>query len=119
MNDCVKLYKNGGFYSAFEESALVIFALFGYKIVNNRVGFPLGSYEKVKSKLEEHKINYQNVVDNIIKDFQEDNSFLTYVEIGKKKFDYKYRIDNILEKLESLSENKIDDIINYIEDITK
>lgn len=119
MNNYVKLYRNGGFYSCFEESAFVLHALFGYKIINSKVGFPIKSYEKVINKLEELNISYQNVADNISKDFGNDNSFLTYLEQGKKKFDYNYRIDRILDKLDNLNEEDIDNIINSIEEVIK
>ena len=56
MNKSVDLLKNGGFYSVFGDSCYIMLYLFGYKIIDNRVGFPLSAYDKVINKLEELKI---------------------------------------------------------------
>ena len=37
----VKLYKKGGFYHCYNDDSYIISYLFDYKIINNRVGFPI------------------------------------------------------------------------------
>lgn len=37
----VKLYKKGGFYHCYNDDSYIIGYLCDYKIINNRVGFPI------------------------------------------------------------------------------
>ena len=83
MNELI-LRKNGGFYSVYGDDCYILFYLLGYKIVGDKVGFPISAYNKV-------------------------------IELGKNKCKLKYRIDNIIEKMNLLNEEDIDNILSYIE----
>ncbi|MBO4601181.1 MAG: hypothetical protein J5634_02985 [Bacilli bacterium] len=54
----VLFFKSGNFYVSFFKDAEVLKKLFDYKIINDRVGFPLSSLNKVLNKLDNEKINY-------------------------------------------------------------
>ena len=56
--ECVVIRKVGGFYSAFDDDAIIISYLAGYKIVSGRCGFPINSLNKVTNLLGDNKINY-------------------------------------------------------------
>lgn len=117
MNKNIELHKNGGFYSVFGESTYILYYLFNYRIIENRVGFPISAHDKVISKLEELNINYIDTFANITKNYKKRNRFNEFVEKGKKKYSLIYRINEINKKLELLTEDKIDNILNYIETI--
>lgn len=101
----VLLVKIGSFYHAYGKDAIILSYLFNYKIkIQENIytcGFPLASYKKVISKLEDKKINYLMVDrrNNYEKDEENDNKNLnTYEEIYKIAHIYircKKRIDNI------------------------
>lgn len=114
--DKVVLNKHGGFYLVFGDASFVIHYFFGYKIKEGEsVGFPLRRYDAIIDKLEELNINYSVPVNNIDKDFGKKNRFDEFVIKGKKKFDIGFRIDQILIKLEKLSEEDIDKVIDFVE----
>lgn len=50
--------KRGKFYASYDDDAYVLFALLGYKIVRNRVGFQVESIGKVTNILEGNHVNY-------------------------------------------------------------
>lgn len=115
MNKNIEIFKNGGFYSVFGDSAYVMHYLFNYKIIDNRVGFPKSAYDRVINKLEELNINYVDSVNNKNKDFKKKNKYNEFVLKGKKKYNVTFRINSIMEKLDTLSEDKIDEILSFIE----
>lgn len=59
----VIMYKSGAFYKSFGKDAYILSSIFCYQMKTLEqnipsVGFPLKSIMKVRSKLEEMKINY-------------------------------------------------------------
>ncbi len=59
MNDIVKLRKQGKFYTAYEDDALALSEITGYRVVNGRLGFPVNSLGKVSELLNDSKVNYK------------------------------------------------------------
>lgn len=116
MNKSVDLLKNGGFYSVFGDSCYIMLYLFGYKIIDNRVGFPKSAYDKVVNKLDELCINYNDPIEGVNKDFKKKNKYNEFVVKGKNKYSITTRINGIIDKLSSLSESELDSILSYIED---
>ena len=112
MNELI-LRKNGGFYSVYGDDCYILSYLLGYKIVSDKVGFPISAYNKVINILEENNINYKS--DKNVYNCRKKNRYNKVIELGKKKCKLKYRIDNIIEKMNMLSEEDIDKILNYIE----
>lgn len=116
MKNSVEIFKNGGFYSVYNNDTYILYYLFGYKIIDNRVGFPLKAYDKVINKFDDLKISYCNKNSNEEKNFKKLNKYNYYLEKGKSKYSLSYRIDKVLSKLICLSEADIDSILKYIED---
>ena len=56
--ECLVLIKNGSFYITFCDDALILNYLFNYKVINNKVGFPISNLDKVLSKLDSNNISY-------------------------------------------------------------
>ena len=48
----VEIFKNGWFYSLYNNDTYIFYYLFGYKIIDNRVKFSLSAYDKIINKLE-------------------------------------------------------------------
>lgn len=102
--DYVIFIKCGNFYEVFENDALIINDLFGYKIkrFSNtfKAGFPVSKLDDITFKLNDLKVNYLviNPCDNIVGKFN-DNTY----------HKYKFNIDKI-----RLNFFKLDKIIAYI-----
>ena len=50
-------------------------------------------------------------------DFKRKNKYSYFVLKGKSKYSLKNRVNAIVSKLDILDENKIDEILNYIEEM--
>lgn len=115
MKNNVEIFKNGGFYSVYNNDKYIFYYLFGYKIIDNRVGFPLSAYDKVINKLEELKIDYENKSLDVCKKFKKLNKYNYFLEKGKSKYSLNFRLNKTLLYIEKLEEKEIDEIISYIE----
>lgn len=113
----IVLRKSGGFYVVFGDDSIIFYYLFKYKIVGDRVGFPIKSIDKVLNKLNECKINYKIINTDINVNFKLKNNYNKYLDLGKKKYSLDYRINSIIDKLELLDEKDIDKIISFIEGV--
>lgn len=125
----IMLFKSGTFYKAFGKDAYILGAMFNYNIhiVNENVttcGFPITAEKRVRTKLEESKINYK-IIDprNDYKvDISEDYKNLNnYEDEFKKDFTIikqKKVITRITEELTLYIDNpNFKEIIRKIEDI--
>lgn len=94
-SEYIVLIKSGNFYLTFGDSAKIMNYLFSYQIINEKLGFPLNSLDKVSDLLNTKKINYLIYDDDSnTYDFGEDNKYLdTLNEV--EQFDY----NNLLEKM--------------------
>lgn len=117
MNNSVELLKNRGFYSVFGESCYIMLYLFNYKIIDNRVGFPKSAYDKVINKLESLNINYSDPISGVKKDFKRKNQYNNFVKKGKDRYSIVNRVNSIISSLSNLSEDKLDNILKYIEGV--
>ncbi|MBR1413508.1 MAG: hypothetical protein IJ574_02410 [Bacilli bacterium] len=108
--------KVGKFYQVFDDDAVILWYLFGYRIINRRVGFPISAQNKVLTILEEKKIHYQIILNdeeiNFKKGINHYNNTLNDALIARDK---NRNIDILIKKIENLNEEKIDKIVNYIE----
>ena len=123
------MYKSGSFYKAFGKDAYILSAMFDYsiKMVNQNIpvcGFPLSSIMKVRSTIEEKKINYmilnpRNNYDVEIKeDFRNLNNFHKEFETSYTKTKRKKKITHIVEELKVIiDEPCFKEKIRKIEDI--
>ena len=115
----VVIRKAGGFYNVFDDDAIIISCLTGYKVVGGRCGFPINSLSKVTNLLDNNSINYivrDNMEDIEKKNFKKKNKYITILETGKKKFNIDYRVKDIMDKLNKLSYDKLNSLLDMIED---
>lgn len=112
----VTLKKLGGFYSAYNEDAYILFYLFHYNIKNNKAGFPLSAYNKVINCLEENNINYiVDGKDNEKRDFKKKNRYQFIVEKGKKLYEREQRANTLYTEISNLKESEVDGLLTLIE----
>ena len=118
MRSSVVIRKAGGFYYTFDDDAMIISYLTGYKISGDRCGFPLNSLSKVTNLLEDNSINYlvkEKMEEVDRREFKKNNKYNKMLDKGKKKFSIDYRINSIMEKLNELSYDELDELLSVIE----
>ncbi len=113
----IKLYIKGGFYYCYGNDSIIISYLCNYKIINNRVGFPICGINKVINILIDNKLDYiiynkNNIIDKYI---NKDNRYDNILIKAKSSIDINNRISNIVNNLKKLDNNKLDNILDYIE----
>lgn len=114
----VILRKTGGFYSAYDNSALIIGYVCNFKVKNGKTGFPLSSIEKVTSLLESYKVNYiikEKEKEVSKKDFKSSNKYDSYLKKGRMKNNINVRVDNILKEINNYSYKEADELLTIIE----
>lgn len=119
----VILFKSGSFYISFDEDSIILNKLFNYKIINLKnnikIGFPLNSIDLVLRKLEKLRINYV-IIDNkniINQKEYEDNNFSKFTSSVFEIISINSRIEKIIEKLNSIDNDSIKDILGKIESV--
>ena len=126
--EAVMLYKAGTFYHCYGKDAYILSGMFDYLLKSNgnivECGFSINAINKVKSKLEEYKINYLllDPRNNYYVDEENDNKNLNeYNKYFKKCYiqvKNKNEIRKITERLELLVENEnFKNIIRKLEDV--
>lgn len=117
------LFKSGSFYISFDEDSIILNKLFNYKIINLKnnikIGFPLNSIDLVLRKLEKLRINYV-IIDNkniINQKEYEDNNFSKFTSSVFEIISINSRIEKIIEKLKSIDNDSIKDILGKIENV--
>ena len=113
----VKIRKSGTFYNVFDDECYILYFFFHYSIKNDKVGFPKSSLNKVINGLEEFKISYEVIGEDIKNNFKNLNKYQKYVKLGKEKYNKDIKYANIMEKLMTTNEKKIDKILETIEEI--
>lgn len=104
--------KAGNFYSVFDDDATILHSLFKYKIKDGRVGFPIGSIDKVVNKLKELHIDYK--LDNVNTHF-DDNKYDYYLVESKNKESLDYKIEEIINKINEADYNELNQLIELID----
>ena len=118
MGSSVVIRRSGGFYYVFDDDAMIISYLTGYKVSGDRCGFPLNSLSKVTNLLEDNSINYlvkEKMEEVDRREFKKNNKYGKILDKGKKKFSIDYRINSIMEKLNELSYDELDELLDVIE----
>ena len=113
----IKIRKNGTFYAVYGEDTYILYFLFDYKIKNDKVGFPKSALNKVINVLEENKINYEVIGEDLKNSFKNLNNYLKYVKSGKEKYNKAIYYENIKDKIKKVSPQKLDKILSTIETI--
>ena len=114
MSSTVVIRKNGGFFCVYGGDAFIFYYLFGYKIVDDKVGFPKSALNRVVNLLQEKTINYE--LEGELVNYKKRNNYDKFVKSGRKKHSLDFRIKDIMSRLENLSEKDIDKILDYIEE---
>ncbi len=116
----IKIYKSGTFYNAFGDDGYIIHEVLGYKYVEskNGVGFPASAYQKVKNKLEELKLSYEVYeAKNLVDSFKGINElYHKYLKKALKNIRAEERISYLKEKIDNLSVEELEKLIEGIED---
>ena len=111
------LNSNGLFYETYNEDAMIIHFLFGYKINKKKASFPISSKNKVINILENKKINYKindNNNETEKKDFKNLNCYQKTLDKAYKISFREKKLNNILRKLKKLDSEKLEELVNII-----
>lgn len=104
--------KFGGFYSVYDDDAIIMHYLFNYKVKDSRVGFPINSINKIIDKLKEVHIDYKLEDDKVT---FKDNQYDYYLAESKNKITLDNRVDEIINKINKLDFNKLNELITIID----
>ena len=113
----IKIRKSGTFYNVFDDDCYILYLLFNYNIKNYKIGFPKSALNKVINKLDELKINYEVIGEDLKGNYKKLNKYLKFLELGKVKYNKDINYQNIMDKLNNISEDKHDKILMTIESI--
>ena len=119
MKESIVIRKSGGFYSVFDDDAIVVNYLTGYKVVNGKLGFPLNSLDKVINLLEDNKINYivrEGMKEVVSKNYKKNNKYGKVLDKGKKKYDIDYRVSSIIDKINNLDYDRLCKLLDSVEE---
>ena len=111
----VKIRKSGTFYQVFDEDSYIFYYLFNYKIKNNKVGFPKSVFNKVINILDDKKINYEVIGENINNNFKNLNKYNKYKELGFNKYNHDIHYSNLIDKVKNINEDKLNKLLDIIE----
>lgn len=113
---------SGKFFEVYDYDAFMFNYLFDYKILQNvktyKCGFPDSSITKITNKLSDLKISYQIIYrgrNPHVKDFKKINQYSKYKLIALQKLDIKERMDALVEKVKSLSEEQAKKVMLELE----
>ena len=122
------LFKIGSFYCAYNKDAYIMSYIFKYKIRDKKdekeCGFPIGSIDKIKARLEQEKINYvlvetkngANITEKV--DLEENNKYNEFYVRARSYVNYKLRIDNVYKLLlDIIDEKDFRKILEKVEEI--
>lgn len=113
---------SGKFFEVYGYDAFMFGYLFDYKVLQNgktyKCGFPDSSITKITNKLSDLKISYQIIYrgrNPFVKDFKKINQYSKYKLIALQKLDVKERMDALVEKVKSLSEEQAKKVMLELE----
>lgn len=114
------LRKNGNFYHAYDEDALIIKYLCNYRVINGRAGFPLSAFNKVIGVLEEEYINYTIKGEEEVneKKFKNKNKYKKILAKANLNNENLIKIEEINERLGKLSYQELLKVISFMEGFT-
>lgn len=111
---------DGLFYRVYGDDAIILNYFFGYKITKgNIVSFPEEAYSKVKNMLIGKGISLQiNSKDNrlLLICFVKGNNYYKYLDIALENYNLNNKIENLINKIKDLNQNKLNNLLSLIED---
>ena len=118
MKRFLTLRKNALFYEVYDDDAVILNYLLGYKNIKGRVGFPINAFSKVINILEDKKINYKIIDEQEeVKDFKNLNQYLNILAKASDKVEVNNKINKILDKLKTFDEGTLYEILKKVESI--
>lgn len=118
MKRFLTLRKNALFYEVYDDAAVILNYLLGYKNIKGRVGFPINAFSKVINILEDKKINYKIIDEQEeVKDFKNLNQYLNILAKASDKVEVNNKINKILDKLKTFDEGTLYEILEKVESI--
>ncbi len=118
----VKIYKAGTFYNVYGEAGLILYYLLGYKFVEPKmaVGFPVSALAKVIHTLEDENISYAIYEHNKVVSEHKgiSKNFLKVIKKAREQLDIEKRVNILRDKINSFSLDKLEKIIEQIENET-
>ncbi len=108
----ITISKKGGFYNVYNNDCYILYYLFNYKVINNKLGFPISTLPKVISTLENKKINYS--IENKEEKSFINNDYLKYLKLGKEKYNITQTKKTFEEKIKRLSKKQTNELFNLI-----
>ena len=118
MKRFLTLRKNALFYEVYDDDAVILNYLLGYKNIKGRVGFPINAFSKVINILEDKKINYKIIDEQEeVKDFKNLNQYLNILAKASDKIEVNNKINKILDKLKTFDEGTLYEILEKVESI--
>lgn len=103
-SDKIVFIRRGCFYYCLFRDSYIISYLFDYKVINDKLSFPINNINKVCKKLRELDIGY--VVDNDI-EYGDSEIYNMYLKLGYDRVRINYLINDINKILNKLDINKL------------
>ena len=115
----VRLYKSGKFYNAFGDEGMILHELLGYKYIEykNSVGFPESAINKVKGKLDSVNISYSIYEKNNLLEEHKgiDKNYKIVLSKALKNYDLEKRLTRLKEKINGLTTEELERIVDNLE----
>ncbi len=110
----VVLVKYGNFYKAYENDAILLWGLFGYRVIDGKISFPLSVFGTVVSKLTRLGMNVVVVKnENDINNYRSNSNDNTYENYRLDALN-KYETDGKVNEIKLIVEDKIKtSYVNY------
>ncbi len=113
------LIKEGIFYKSFNDDAIIIWYIFGYKLIDNHIGFSSSVYNKVIDKLKEIEINFL-VIDKdsiLLINNKDEEVYNLYLKLSIKKIKKKQKEEELINKIKSISDDNYDKINEFLDNL--
>lgn len=107
--DTLILIKNGRFYNAYKDDAIILNYLFGYKVLKDqKAGFPETVLNKIINTLEDKKINYQIITKDYNPKIKKYDNLNNYKKVLEKALSFSKVQDRVVRLQEEI--NNITDL---------
>lgn len=107
--DTLIMIKNGRFYNAYKDDAIILNYLFGYKVLKDqKAGFPETVLNKVINTLEDKKINYQIITKDYNPKIKKYDNLNNYKKVLEKALGFSKVQDRVVRLQEEI--NNITDL---------
>lgn len=118
MNE-IRFHKSGVFYEIFDDDAKIIHYLFGYRIIDGRVAFPMNAVNKVLNTLSDNCINYNIILnDEVIKDdYKDKNNYMKFLVKSNDKLKATSVMNQIVKKLNTFDEGQLYNVLNKLNEV--